>query len=709
MKNKILLLAAFSSAFFFIFVTEANAFWPAAAAILLIPLGIGILKAFISVSLFIAIVGGVNYIAGQLVNWGISFQNTLLDPSGITAIQTTWEILRDFVNVFFILVLLIIAFATIFNKPTGYTAKDLLPKLIIAALLINFSLVIAAWAIELLWVPATVFLKPIGQDISGQIANALDTQQFFNPNYIKYITTFLSGGIVPAISGTEWIFRSFLLVINAFLFSWIALILWARIPILMGLMIISPLAWLGYTIPAIKKGTWDAWWEKLLCWGVIPIPLFGLIYFVIFFHQRLAVEINQAIPGSVLNSVLDFLGLSVSGTLVWLITAGIFLAGMMYVKGLSCSMYNLVMAGFKGTWKGVRGGVGATTDLLYAATGYKGAIETTRKRLAEEGYPIPIFGKRFGAAQRKATEARREDQVAGWLGLTPTHAAQRDLLDGAEKATKNIDNRFKVASETEVKQITAELKDKVEKGAKDPETLAAINVLAKKGELDIGIFNKAVDNFKDMPLAINKVFSEWKEGKFGGLAKAEDLLTILKDNRLGREAKALGYAFVASKDGNKVAEKMTLDDYTKGYQILGRNTKEGREFKKNTGKLKPSMVAEYNWAHRTEEFEPDKMPRDMADAVLKQIEGASAKDFGDYNKDEWDNPNFRTGLTKLMVEKKRQIPGSERKFKQELAKRFIREGKGKQLKVLNDIPPFVDIKEVNMGEPPEETETEETA
>ncbi|TSC90628.1 MAG: Uncharacterized protein G01um10142_332, partial [Parcubacteria group bacterium Gr01-1014_2] len=294
----------------------------------LIPLGLGILKGIVSVSLFIAIVGAVHSITGKIINLGINYQNALLSPGNIPIIQTVWQLLRDFVNIFFILILLIIAFATIFNIK-NYKASDLLPKLIIAALLINFSLVITVSVVELLWIPAQVFLNPLGQNITERLADALNTKKFFDPGLLAGLLTL--GTSEPI----EWVFRGTMYVVEAFILSWIALIIWARIPILIGLMLVSPIAWLGYTLPAIKKNSWDKWWQQLFCWGSIPIPLFGLIYFVVLFNEGLTTQINQAVPGNVLSSALAFLGLNTNQLIVWIITAGIFLAGLMYVKTLS--------------------------------------------------------------------------------------------------------------------------------------------------------------------------------------------------------------------------------------------------------------------------------------------------------------------------------------------------------------------------------------
>lgn len=61
--------------------------------------------------------------------------------------QIGWTVTRDIANIFYIFILLWIALATIFNIDK-FSAKNLLPKLVISALLINFSLVIGATIIK---------------------------------------------------------------------------------------------------------------------------------------------------------------------------------------------------------------------------------------------------------------------------------------------------------------------------------------------------------------------------------------------------------------------------------------------------------------------------------------------------------------------------------------------------------------------------------
>jgi len=302
------------------------------------------------------------------------------------------------------------------------------------------------------------------------------------------------------------------------------------------------------------------------------------------------------------------------------------------------------------------------------------------------GTGMKIFG---GQAARKTREARMEDRFAGWAGLEPRYKAQTEITERAGKEEKNIENRFRqVRSTAEETVIIDELRTKVSSGAKDPETLAAINALAKKGQLDVALFNRAVDNFRDMPLALTKVFSEWKEGKFGGV-RADELIPILRDIRTPLEAKRIGYNFIASDDGKRVIEDRSFDyaEFKEMYEILGgRNTKDGRTAKKSAGEIKPTIVGEYNFKFPTTEFDdPADYPADIADAILKQIKKTGSKDFTKYGKDIWNNPEFKSALGDLLYNKATTDIGNARKYTEEVRKWLIRESKDEdELRVFND-------------------------
>lgn len=88
---------------------------------------------------------------------GIGFKNTL------DTIQVGWKACRDFTNMLFILFMVVVAFGTIL-RTEGYGVKKLLPKIIGAALLINFSLVLCAVIIDFSNITADFHKRYPGQN-----------------------------------------------------------------------------------------------------------------------------------------------------------------------------------------------------------------------------------------------------------------------------------------------------------------------------------------------------------------------------------------------------------------------------------------------------------------------------------------------------------------------------------------------------------------
>jgi len=81
-----------------------------------------------------------------------------------SAAQGAWTATRDIANMFFILFMVIVAFGTILRNEK-YGAKKLLPKIIITALLINFSAVFCYVVIDLTNVAANAFLNMAKNEI----------------------------------------------------------------------------------------------------------------------------------------------------------------------------------------------------------------------------------------------------------------------------------------------------------------------------------------------------------------------------------------------------------------------------------------------------------------------------------------------------------------------------------------------------------------
>ncbi len=146
----------------------------------------------------LAIYGILNVIYAVLL-WFISFGysllnmavNTALDPHWfqIDAVIKGWTLVRDFSNIWFILVILFISITTIL-RIESYGVKKLLPNVILMAFLINFSLPITTFVIDMANVIAVQFKNAVCHehydpntktttcDVSGNIENALNSKAF---------------------------------------------------------------------------------------------------------------------------------------------------------------------------------------------------------------------------------------------------------------------------------------------------------------------------------------------------------------------------------------------------------------------------------------------------------------------------------------------------------------------------------------------------
>lgn len=106
--------------------------------------------------LFFTIANIIFFIASMIFDYALAFmlEAAFLNTEGI---KIGWEIARDTANIFFIFILLGISIATIL-RIESYGAKQLLVKLIIIALLINFSLPLSMVIIDVSNVLALQFL-----------------------------------------------------------------------------------------------------------------------------------------------------------------------------------------------------------------------------------------------------------------------------------------------------------------------------------------------------------------------------------------------------------------------------------------------------------------------------------------------------------------------------------------------------------------------
>lgn len=187
-----------------------------------------------------------------LVIQGLIFIASFQQFIGAPAVVLGWVIVRDICNMFFVVILIIIAFGTILQVES-YSYKKWLPKLILMAILINFSKTICGLMIDVSQVVMLTFVNAF-KDIGG-------------PNLTNMLGI---SSIVTLANSTD---QSFTTIVGAYLLGIIYLlvaivvittmlmILAMRVVMIWIYVVLSPAAYLLAAFPGGEKYS-SQWWDE---------------------------------------------------------------------------------------------------------------------------------------------------------------------------------------------------------------------------------------------------------------------------------------------------------------------------------------------------------------------------------------------------------------------------------------------------------------
>ena len=111
---------------------------------------------------------------------GVAQYNDFINSSAVTY---GWVLVRDLCNMFFVLILLVIAFATIL-RVESYNLKTWLPKLVIMAILINFSKMICGVFIDFTQVIMLTFVNAFKDIAGGNLTEMLGITKILDFNEV---------------------------------------------------------------------------------------------------------------------------------------------------------------------------------------------------------------------------------------------------------------------------------------------------------------------------------------------------------------------------------------------------------------------------------------------------------------------------------------------------------------------------------------------
>lgn len=543
---------------------------------------------------------GFNYLIGQIGGVFLTFAaglvdialkiNTLIIESPIVA--TGWGIVLGITNLGFVLGIIVIAFATILRMES-YAMKQTLWKLIVAALLVNFSLVIAGAFINSADILTGYFNDQFKQvSISTKLTNLLAAQTLSNPfekdtslkewsiSFSRFVLggfgldqilgvpnlsdkiyeMFSGGGKLTPDAGIEEMFPVIASMLFSVVFTFLSVLVLLTIAIMLIiryiylgiLLVLSPIVWLLWIFPT-TAGLWHNWWKKFLQWTFFaPIMMFFLFVAInttnpqtqqltdaqtqqrIAEGQQFVNEITQKQTGLPIN-------IAKLGNMT--IILGLLIGSLIAAQALSIAGAKQAMGAAQGASKMFGGWVGRKG--LQYGTGWM------RRKGPEEGAKSLAERTQEWAAKRKTTLGRFG---AGWMARGVTGLATA----GGEKIAKQYEQQV---AKMAVPNMKAALLT-----ATGPFRIALLNELKNKKELgDVDMTRMATKENRALFARFNRAKT------FGDIEKAGVMSVEMNEARQKDDKETLLKASVdlMAKFTKKDVDTATFKEMFSGKAKLG--------------------------------------------------------------------------------------------------------------------------------------------
>lgn len=423
----------------------------------------------------------VNLAAGIFV-WVINAETfTKLMNAG--AIYEVWLIVRDFLNIFFILVLLFSAFATIFQLDK-YEYKRTIPMLVIMALLVNFSFPVARFVIDLANVPMYFFSQNIfGVDGPNEITSGILSG------------TKMQNILIPGVDNnkdlkdfetTHLLAATICMFLFGISFLVLAILMLVRMIALAILVMFSPIGFVGMITPALQSFA-KGWWDKLFKWAFYgPIAVMFVLVSVIVMKSAG----DSIYPSAGAGGVFQSTGSSVNDNMVSAVAFFTIPIVLFWIAITSTEKYSNDISGLGIKWGSqlgrkagnlARRGVVGTALYIPRQSGVVGGIENAWKNRRSWW---------LGGRESKEARERREAGLEGLLGSAshPIKGMRKALDENTRKRVHELAEKNKKDNRSYADlQRDLESKDEIKKRA------AAITMADKEMFESAEDFSKALE------------------------------------------------------------------------------------------------------------------------------------------------------------------------------------------------------------------------
>jgi len=349
-----------------------------------------------------------------------------------TAVINGWVIVRDLCNMFFIVILLAIAIATIL-KVEAYHYKKLLGRLILMAILINFSKTIAGIIIDLAQVLTLTFVNGFKAAAGGNFVTALG---------LDSIMKIKPGGEpkTAEIAGA-YALGLIMVIVSCVVVGVMMVIFLIRIVMLWILIVLSPLAFLLMTFPQGQKYA-SQWWSQFGNYVIVG-PVMAFFLWLSLTSVATLSQADKPLPlEGEKASEMQQIGVSEIGgeekMQSFIIAIGMLIGGLMITQQLGImgsSMAGAVVSGMKRAgmapvkWAGkkAKGAATRASEAAYAATGI--ALPFSKVRAEQkEARAKSMREQRMAKGEMRASQLASQGGFArAALAMAASPRTRRDL------------------------------------------------------------------------------------------------------------------------------------------------------------------------------------------------------------------------------------------------------------------------------------------
>ena len=207
-----------------------------------------------------------------------------LSTDSDSSLHSAWKYMQSFANIAFVIVFLVIVYSQVTGQGlNNYNIKRMIPRMVIAAMLVNVSYYLCAILVDLSNI-AGASLQDLLTQIRTELIQGQEQNRLDSVGWGEMTTYILSGGTIAAAgviglsgAGAGVIYLLVPILITAIFAVFVAVaILAARQALITILIIIAPLAFVAFVLPGTQK--YFNRWKDIFQTMLLLYPIFSVLF-----------------------------------------------------------------------------------------------------------------------------------------------------------------------------------------------------------------------------------------------------------------------------------------------------------------------------------------------------------------------------------------------------------------------------------------------